>query len=124
RRVLQQLERRTSLRIESDKLSIEHELTRQIDDRVANLRKSLIKSFLVSGEESDLGALFHSNASVAIEFNFKRPLLSWRQFRNRLSLHGLGEGRFRAPPRGSARRGRVRRLHSVAFPLRVLVISD
>ena len=105
--------------VKRDQLPIEHELTFQIANRIANLGNRLSKCF---GRRELPGSPLHGNASIAIEFDLKCPLLTRRQFRHRLGLHRLDEGGFRAPPRSSALRARVRDVQPVAFPLRVLVL--
>jgi hypothetical protein len=42
--------------------------------------------------------MLYGNAAIAVEFDFKGPLFIFWQRRDRLALHRLNEGRFRARP--------------------------
>ena len=87
---------RTDQAEQGDQLFIQNEVACERGEHVHDLWEALIEHFLVAGKQRDLRATLHDNAAIAVEFDLKGPLLIRWQSRNRLALHRLNEGRFRA----------------------------
>jgi hypothetical protein len=79
------------LRVQCNQFSIENEVSIERRERLNDAGEASVEHLLVARESRDLPPALHGNATIAVEFDFKGPLLARWQRRDRPALHRFNE---------------------------------